>query len=153
MKTLYQLLALGLYLGAAVAVAAGLAPVNKGLPMTTLDVAGHKVATEIAATDATRATGLMNRFSLKPDTGMVFVFAQPQPLAFWMKNTFVPLSVAYIDKDGKILNIEDMAPQTEATHWSVGDALYALEMRQGWFRDKGIVAGNAVKGLPKPSSE
>jgi uncharacterized membrane protein (UPF0127 family) len=152
MKTLHQL-ALGLYFCAAMAMGADLGPVNKGLPVTTLDVAGHKVVTEIAATDTSRETGLMNRFSLKPDTGMIFVFAQPQPLAFWMKNTFVPLSVAYIDRDGKILNIEDMAPQTETTHWSVGDALYALEMRQGWFRDKGVVAGERVKGLPKPSQE
>ncbi len=123
------------------------------LPVVKLDIGGHVVSAEVAATDATRETGLMNRFSLAPDSGMIFVFAQPQPQAFWMKNTYVPLSIAFIDKSGRILNIEDMAPQTEATHWSLGDALYALEMRQGWFLQKGIAAGAIVTGLPKPAKE
>ena len=123
------------------------------LPVVKLDVGGHPVAAEVAATEPARETGLMNRFSLAPDSGMLFVFAQPQPQAFWMKNTFVPLSIAFIDKSGRILNIEDMAPQTEATHWSVGDALYALEMRQGWFLQKGVAAGATVSGLPLPAKE
>jgi uncharacterized membrane protein (UPF0127 family) len=124
-----------------------------GLPVVKLDVGGHAVSAEVAATDAARETGLMNRFSIAPDSGMIFVFAQPQPQAFWMKNTYVPLSIAFIDKSGRILNIEDMAPQTEATHWSLGDALYALEMRQGWFLQKGIAAGATVTGLPKPAKD
>jgi uncharacterized membrane protein (UPF0127 family) len=124
-----------------------------GLPVVKLDVGGHTVSAEVAATNAARETGLMNRFSIAPDSGMIFVFAQPQPQAFWMKNTYVPLSIAFIDKSGRILNIEDMAPQTEATHWSVGDALYALEMRQGWFTQKGIAAGTTITGLPKPAKE
>jgi uncharacterized membrane protein (UPF0127 family) len=123
------------------------------LPVVKLDIGGHVVSAEVAATDASRETGLMNRFNLAPDSGMIFVFAQPQPQAFWMKNTYVPLSIAFIDKSGRILNIEDMAPQTEATHWSLGDALYALEMRQGWFLKKGIAAGTIVTGLPKPAKE
>ncbi len=102
---------------------------------------------EIAATDATRTTGLMNRFSLQPDHGMLFVFKQPQPLAFWMKNTYVPLSIAFIAADGRILNIEDMAPLTESTHPSRGPALYALEMKKGWFAQHGIAAGEPVLGL------
>ena len=69
-----------------------------------------------------------------------------------MKNTYIPLSIAYIDADGRILNIEDMAPQTVESHWSKGLALYALEMKQGWFRQKGISPGALVKGLPKPST-
>jgi uncharacterized membrane protein (UPF0127 family) len=77
----------------------------------------------------------MNRFSLRPDHGMLFVFDAPQPLAFWMKNTYVPLSIAFIASDGRILNIEDMAPRTETTHPSRGLALYALEMKKGWFAD------------------
>ncbi len=128
-------------------------PARAALPVVTLEIGGHKVSAEVAATNATRETGLMNRFSLAPDSGMIFVFARPSPQAFWMRNTFVPLSIAYIDKDGRILNIEDMAPQTDATHWSLGDALYALEMRQGWFLQKGIKPGMVVKGLPKPASE
>ena len=62
----------------------------------------------------------MNRFSLQPDHGMLFVFERPEPLSFWMKNTFIPLSIAFLDANGRILNIEDMAPQTETTHWSKG---------------------------------
>jgi len=80
---------------------------------------------------------------------MLFVFAQSQPLAFWMKNTYVPLAIAYIDAQGVILNILDMKPHDESTHPSAGAALYALEMKQGWFKDRGIVAGNRVEGLDK----
>lgn len=102
---------------------------------------------EVAATAETRTTGLMRRFSLKPDHGMLFVFSSPQPLAFWMKNTFVPLSIAFIDREGNILNIEDMSPQTENTHMSRSLAQYALEMKKGWFAERGIAAGDRVQGL------
>ena len=114
-----------------------------------LSVKGHRLVAEIAATTATRTVGLMNRFSLKPDHGMLFVFDAPQPLAFWMKNTYVPLSIAFIGPDGRILNIEDMAPRTETTHPSLGLALYALEMKKGWFAERDIVAGDRVQGLEK----
>jgi len=114
-----------------------------------LSIKGHRVVAEVAATMPTRTVGLMNRFSLQPDHGMLFVFNAPQPLAFWMKNTYVPLSIAFIDKDGRILNIEDMKPQTETTHPSRGAALYALEMKQGWFVGHGIGAGERIEGLSK----
>ncbi len=123
------------------------------LPKVKLDVAGHAISVEVAATPPTRETGLMNRFSIPPDEGMIFVFRMPQPQAFWMRNTFMPLSIAFIDADGRILNIEDMAPRTDDTHLSQGLALYALEMRQGWFKRNGIGPGARVTGLPKPSSE
>lgn len=123
------------------------------LPRIKLDVAGQVISVEVAATPSSRETGLMNRFSIPPDEGMVFVFPQPQPLSFWMRNTFAPLSIAFIDADGRILNIEDMAPRTDDTHPSSGAALYALEMRQGWFRRHGIGAGARVTGLPAPSRE
>jgi uncharacterized membrane protein (UPF0127 family) len=119
------------------------------LPTVQLSIKGHRLAAETAATTATRTVGLMHRFSLKPDHGMLFVFDAPQPLAFWMKNTFVPLSIAFIGADGRILNIEDMAPQTEATHPSRGLALYALEMKKGWFAERAIAAGDRVEGLEK----
>lgn len=137
---------------AVVALFAALPAFAAPLPAVKLDVGGHAITVEVAATESTRETGLMNRFSLTGDNGMIFVFERTQPLAFWMKNTFVPLSIAFIDKDGRILNIDDMAPQTETSHWSMGDALYALEMHQGWFKQKGIVAGAIVKGLPKPAA-
>jgi uncharacterized membrane protein (UPF0127 family) len=118
-----------------------------GLPTRTLTIAGHRLTVEVATTADTRATGLMNRFSLQPDHGMLFVFEAPQPLAFWMKDTYVPLSIAFVDARGRIVNIEDMRPQDESTHWSKGMALYAIEMRQGWFAAKGIGAGDVVEGL------
>ena len=112
-----------------------------------LSVKGYRVVAEVAATPETRTTGLMHRFSLKPGHGMLFVFSTPQPLAFWMKNTFIPLSIAFISRDGDILNIEDMSPQTESTHPSRGLAQYALEMKKGWFAERGIGAGDRVEGL------
>jgi hypothetical protein len=118
-------------------------------PTVQLGIKGHRLVAETAATTATRTIGLMHRFSLKPDHGMLFVFDAPQPLAFWMKNTFVPLSIAFIGADGRILNIEDMTPQTETTHPSRGLALYALEMKKGWFAERAIAAGDRVEGLEK----
>jgi uncharacterized membrane protein (UPF0127 family) len=117
------------------------------LPTRTLVIAGHRLTVEVAATPETRATGLMNRFSLQPDHGMLFVFEAPQPLSFWMKDTYVPLSIAFVDTRGRIVNIEDMRPQDESPHFSNGLALYAIEMRQGWFAAKGIGAGDVVEGL------
>jgi uncharacterized membrane protein (UPF0127 family) len=117
------------------------------LPMRTLTIRDQKLTVEVASTAETRATGLMNRFSLRQDHGMLFVFEAPQPLAFYMRNTYIPLSIAFIDSQGRILNIEDMQPKDESTHWSKGLALYAVEMRQGWFAAKGIGAGDVVEGL------
>ncbi|HZI83013.1 MAG TPA: DUF192 domain-containing protein [Casimicrobiaceae bacterium] len=126
------------------------APVSAAeLPTIELAINGHRLVAEVAATVPTRTTGLMNRFSLQPDHGMLFVFNEPQPLAFWMKNTYVPLSIAFIASDGRIINIEDMAPRTENTHPARGLAIYALEMRKGWFAERGIRAGDAVKGLER----
>jgi uncharacterized membrane protein (UPF0127 family) len=120
-----------------------------GLPTVELNIKGHRLVAEVAATEATRTTGLMNRFSLQPDHGMLFVFKEPGPQAFWMKNTYVPLSIAFIGGDGRIINIEDMAPQTENTHPSRGPALYALEMKKGWFADRNIAPGAQIEGLAK----
>ncbi|TAG46356.1 MAG: DUF192 domain-containing protein [Betaproteobacteria bacterium] len=129
------------------------AQVNKDLPTAELRIqaAGktHKLKAEIAADVNSRTIGLMNRFSLPPDHGMIFVFPMSQPLAFWMKNTFVPLSIAYADDKGVILNILDMKPHDESPHPSKGAALYALEMKQGWFKERGIVAGDKIQGLDK----
>ena len=126
---------------------------NAGLPTTRLTIGTTSLDAEIAATGQHRATGLMHRFSLAPDSGMLFVFAAPQPLSFWMRNTHVPLSIAFIDAQGTILNIEDMAPKDEQFKWSVGPALYALEMRKGWFAQRGIGPGARVQGLPAKARE
>jgi uncharacterized membrane protein (UPF0127 family) len=129
-------------------VAASLHAAAAELPTAALTIGAHKLTAEIAFTPAQREHGLMNRFSLKPDTGMLFVFERAEPLSFWMRNTYVALSIAFIGADGRILNIEDMKPQTDDPHWSKGAALYALEMKKGWFAERGIVAGEPVKGLP-----
>lgn len=146
------LLALSAALGAAPAAAQPGKP-NTGLPVIKLTIAGHTLSAEVAATSEQRQTGLMYRFSLPADSGMLFVFPAPQQLSFWMRNTYVPLSIAYIDGDGKILNIEDMAPQDERSKWSAGPALYALEMKRGWYAQHGIRAGAKVEGLPPPAKE
>ncbi len=126
-----------------------LAPAHAAeLPKLSLTIGAHKVVAEVAASADDRARGLMQRFSLQPDHGMLFVFERAEPLAFWMKNTFIPLSIAFIGADGKIINVEDMQPQTEDTHWSKGPALYALEMKKGWFAERGIGPGATVRGLP-----
>jgi len=116
------------------------------------DVALASLRVEIADQPDERTRGLMGRTELPDDRGMLFVFDRPQPLGFWMKNTYIPLSIAFVGADGKIVNIDDMRPQDESTHWSRGLALYAIEMRQGWFATKGIVAGEKVTGLPAAST-
>jgi hypothetical protein len=131
------------------AAATGTAFAAPTLPTASLSINGHKITAEVVSTPETRATGLMNRFSLKPDSGMLFVFERAEPLAFWMKNTYIPLSIAFMDADGRILNIEDMAPQTENSHWSRGPGRYALEMRKGWFAERGIKAGDRVEGVAR----
>jgi uncharacterized membrane protein (UPF0127 family) len=142
MKHLFPLL-FGALLGTIAAM-----PAAAELATIPLAIGTHKLTAEVAVTPVEVATGLMNRFSLKPDHGMLFIFEHPQPLAFYMRNTYVPLSIAFIGADGRILNIEDMQPQTEDTHWSKGPALYALEMKKGWFAERGIIAGATVKDLP-----
>ena len=125
------------------------AQVNKSLPVVELSIKNAKLKTEVVADNTTRSIGLMNRFSLAPDHGMLFVFAQSEPLAFWMKNTFVPLSIAYVDSKGVIVSIVDMKPQDESTYPSGAPAMFAIEMKQGWFKERDIKVGDKVNGLDK----
>jgi uncharacterized membrane protein (UPF0127 family) len=99
---------------------------------------------EIAKTDAQRAQGLMNRKSLPDGKGMLFVFDRDQTLAFWMKNTLIPLSIAFIASDGRILEIRSMQPLSEATIRSNRSARYALEVPRGWFDRAGIHVGDKL---------
>ena len=115
----------------------------------TLKIAGHPLKAELAATDAERSKGLMFREKMGKDEGMVFVFDEPGYHSMWMRNTLIPLSVAFLDKDGAILNILDMEPKTEEVHSSAGPARYAVETNKGWFAAKKIKAGDKVTGLPK----
>ena len=118
------------------------------LPTTQLTIGTHKLTAEVAVTPDQRSVGLMNRFSLRPDHGMLFVFERNEPLSFWMRNTYIPLSIAFIAPDGRIVNIEDMSPQSDDTHSSRGPAMYALEMKKGWFAQRGIGPGAVVTGIP-----
>lgn len=108
----------------------------------------HVIQAEVAAKEQERQQGLMFRQAMKSNEGMVFVFDSPAMSCMWMKNTHIPLSVAFIDHAGKIVNIEDMQPETTDSHCSKKPIRYALEMNQGWFKQKGIKPGFLIKGLP-----
>jgi hypothetical protein len=119
----------------------------------TLTISGHKLRAEIAASPDARSQGLMFRERLEPNRGMLFVFPEATTQSMWMMNTLIPLSVAFLGPDGRILNIRDMAPQTLDMHASEGPAAYALETNRGWFAERGIRAGMRVEGLesaPRP---
>ena len=130
------------------ACAAMAAAADAPLKTTTLKVGAHNLKVEVAASDPQREKGLMNRPQLGRNDGMLFVFDVPAYHAMWMKNTLIPLSVAFVDKDGAILNILDMEPQTLDSHQSAGPAIYAIETNKGWFEKKKIKAGDKVTGLP-----
>ena len=121
----------------------------------TLSVAGQSLAVEVARTEAEREHGLMGRKDLGPRDGMIFIFDRDDHLAFWMKNTPTPLSIAFISTDGKILQIEDMEPFSESVIRSRFSARYALEMRQGAFAALGIREGDVITfpaGFPNSGS-
>lgn len=107
------------------------------------------IKAEVAAAPAQREQGLMYREKMGPNDGMVFVFEGPAEVCMWMKNTVLPLSVAFIDNAGKIVNIEDMQPQTLDSHCAKKLVRYALEMNLGWFRQKNIKPGTVIEGLPR----
>lgn len=113
----------------------------------TLSIAGEKLRAEIAASPDARAQGLMYRQRMEPNRGMLFVFPEAATQSMWMMNTLIPLSVAFIGPDGRILNIRDMVPHTLDVHSSEGAAAYALEMNSGWFAQRGIGRGARVEGL------
>ncbi len=122
---------------------------QKPLPTLQLSAGIHLIQAELANTFETRMTGLMHRKKLGANDGMLFVFPDVAPHCMWMKNTFVPLSVAFIDERGVILNIADMRPQTEESHCATAPARFALEMNQGWFAAKGIKPGAKLSGIEK----
>lgn len=119
-------------------------------PETDLNIGLYVIKAEVAATPAQREQGLMFRTEMAPNEGMVFIFEQPASVCMWMKNTLLPLSVAFIDGSGRIVNIEDMKPQTLDSHCSKKDTLvrYALEMNLDWFKKKNIKPGAIISNLP-----
>lgn len=119
------------------------------LPSVTLSVAGKPVRAEVADDAQERSLGLMFRERLAPNAGMLFVMPKPERASFWMKNTTLPLSIAYINPAGVILEIHDLQPLDEKPVPSAfPNIAYALEMEQGWFTDNGVLAGDRIQGLP-----
>lgn len=119
------------------------------LPSVELGAGMFRIEAELAATPAARQVGLMNREAMAPQHGMVFVFTEAARHCMWMRNTLIPLSVAFVDQTGRILNIEDMQPRTETNHCAAAPAVFALEMNLGWFAEKGIKPGDRLRGFDR----
>ncbi|HEX4798650.1 MAG TPA: DUF192 domain-containing protein [Burkholderiales bacterium] len=140
-------------LGQKIGVCAGVvaaATVFAQMPTVELSAGIHLIRAEVAYTFETRAQGLMFRKALGgPNEGMFFVFPRAEIHCMWMKNTLIPLSVAFLDEKGKVVSISDMQPQTETSHCAAAPAKFALEMSHGWFATKGVRAGATILGLDK----
>jgi len=121
-------------------------------PTIELSAGMHRIEAEVASTPADRATGLMNRPAMPTHRGMLFVFAEAGVQCFWMKNTLIPLSIAFLDDDGRIVQIADMRPQSLDNHCSVKPVRFALEMNAGWFRSRGLSAGARINGIGKAAA-
>jgi uncharacterized membrane protein (UPF0127 family) len=118
------------------------------LPSITLNAGIHNITAELALSPDERATGLMFRQSMPANQGMLFVFEQAEQQCFWMKNTLIPLDVAFVADDGTVINIEHMKPQTLDNHCSAKPVRLVLEMNDGWFARKGVSAGSKLMGKP-----
>ena len=147
MKHLLQILA-------ALAAAAAIQAVHAAdepqltLPRVRLSAGLHQIDAQVAQTSEQRSTGLMFRKEMPQQEGMLFIFEQPSRQCFWMKNTLLPLTAAFVSDDGTIVNLEDMKPQALDSHCSLKPVRYVLEMNQGWFAKKGIKAGTRLGGRP-----
>ena len=119
------------------------------LPRAQLSAGIHLIQAEVADNFVTRMQGLMHRESLGANEGMLFVFDEPGIQCMWMKNTLIPLSVAYLDDEGAIVNIADMKPQTEDSHCAKKPVRFALEMNRGWFASRGLRSGFKLRGIEK----
>ncbi len=118
------------------------------LPKVTLKAGMHLIHAQVASTPEQRATGLMFRSEMPANEGMLFVFEEPAGQCFWMKNTLLPLTAAFVADDGTVVNLADMKPRTLDSHCSAKPVRYVLEMHQGWFAKRGIQAGSRLGGLP-----
>ena len=121
----------------------------QGLPMVELTAGMHRVEAEVANTQETRMRGLMMRQTMPVHRGMLFVFDMDARHCMWMKNTLLPLSVAFLDDQGRIINVEEMKPQTEDNHCAAKPARYALEMNAGWFKSRNLGPGAVLNGIER----
>jgi uncharacterized membrane protein (UPF0127 family) len=143
---LRHMLLTGLAWVAGVALAQGSPQID--LPRLSLTAGMHRIEAQVASTPDERQTGLMWRTQMPSQEGMLFAFEQPTIQCFWMKNTILPLSAAFVADDGSIVNLVDMAPQTTQSHCSVKPVRFVLEMNKGWFAKRGIKAGFKLGGAP-----
>jgi uncharacterized membrane protein (UPF0127 family) len=130
---------------------AALASAQEGpqkLAQVRLNAGIHNINAELASTPQQREIGLMFRTAMPANDGMLFAFEQPAQQCFWMRNTLIPLSVAFIGDDGSVVNIDDMKPQTLDSHCSAKPVRFVLEMNEGWFAKRGIKVGSRLRGGP-----
>ncbi|MDP1526197.1 MAG: DUF192 domain-containing protein [Rhodocyclaceae bacterium] len=123
--------------------------VAQGMPVMELTAGFHRIEAEVAATPQSRAQGLMHRKAMDSQRGMLFVFTHDAAHCMWMKNTLLPLAVAFMDANGRILNIAEMKPHSEENHCAMKPARYALEMNAGWFAQRGLKAGDVMGGIER----
>jgi uncharacterized membrane protein (UPF0127 family) len=116
------------------------------LPTSTISIKGYTLTVEIASTPAARTCGLSNRFELPENHGMLFIYPNLRDRTFWMKDTYIPLSIAFLDESGRIINLQNMTPmQTDKRYYSSRPAKYAIEVNQGWYDAHEIVIGDTVE--------
>jgi len=144
LRALLAAVALALALPAAAQPATGRVAPQPKLPQVEIQAGMHLIRAEVAADATSRMRGLMMRESLGPNEGMLFAFPDKAGQCFWMKNTLIPLSIAFIEDDGAIVNIADMQPMSEDSHCAARPVRYALEMEQGWFAKRGLKAGSRL---------
>ncbi|MBK6868735.1 MAG: DUF192 domain-containing protein [Burkholderiales bacterium] len=116
------------------------------LPRSELSIGMHRIDVQVASTHPQRQTGLMHRKEMPQHEGMLFVFEQPSVQCFWMRNTLIPLTAAFVQDDGGIVNLADMQPLDESSHCSTKPVRYVLEMNQGWFKQRNLKAGAKLRG-------
>jgi uncharacterized membrane protein (UPF0127 family) len=122
---------------------------NFGLPIIELKTSIYRIQAEVASTPQARRVGLMNRTSMPTDSGMLFIFDQKATHCFWMSSTKIPLAIAFLADDGKIVNIEEMQAETLNNHCPKAPVRYALEMNRQWFSQRAIGPGSLIQGLPR----
>ena len=131
------------------ALLAATAHAQTSMPRMDLTAGFYRINAEVAANQKNRMQGLMHRRAMQTNEGMLFVFPQEDRHCMWMRNTLIPLAVAFLDDEGRIINVEEMKPQTENNHCAAAPARFALEMNKGWFAAKGIQNGMRIGGVEK----
>lgn len=119
------------------------------MPVIELTAGIHRIEAEVAYTQPARMIGLMNRRAMPKHRGMLFVFDAEGRHCMWMRNTLIPLAVAFLDEQGRIINVEEMQPQTENNHCAAKPARFALEMNAGWFKARSLAAGTVIAGIDR----